>query len=87
MLGASILDMPRVPPGVGDVLVGLVGMGWKEKQRERLFSIFSRWKIKNEVNPIQRDWTDRLYCCQVQFIISTCEKFFVFFPADTIKCE
>lgn len=26
--------MPKVPPGVGDVLVGLVGTGWREKQRK-----------------------------------------------------
>lgn len=33
MLGASILDMPKVPPGVGEVLVGLVGIGWREEKR------------------------------------------------------
>lgn len=32
MLGASILDMPKVPPGVGEVLVGLVGTGWRRKK-------------------------------------------------------
>lgn len=35
MLGASILDMPKVPPGVGEVLVGLVGTGYRQKRRRR----------------------------------------------------
>ncbi len=35
MLGASILDMPKVPPGVGEVLVGLVGTGWREKEERK----------------------------------------------------
>lgn len=48
MLGASILDMPKVPPGVGEVLVGLVGTGWREKKerKEESMSLFQYFFIE-----------------------------------------